>query len=566
MSAPSNVPPPPSPLQGGALGRRAFIGRAGAAALGLGASGALPRRAVHALEPFGPESAVEPAGRPVDVEVSELSLAELGAGIASGRWTSRMLVEAYLERIERIDRRGPSINTILEVNPDALALADVLDAEFRERGPRSRLHGIPILVKDNIGTADRMHTSAGSLALAEFISPEDAWVVRRLREAGCVILGKANMSEWANARGRASIGGWSARGRMSRNPYVLDRSTGGSSSGTAAAVSASLVAAAVGTETMGSIVSPASLCGIVGLKPTVGLVSRSGIIPVSITQDTAGPMGRSVRDVALLLGALAGPDSADQATAAVPHGPVDYTSFLDPDALRGARIGVARNLFGVSLHADRVADRALESLRAAGAVLVDPVDVAGAEAVWTFDAEVLSYELKEALNAWFAGPGRGAPVRSLADLIEFNLMNSDQELAWFGQETFLYAQEKGPLTSPGYLQSLAMVRRFSRDEGIDGALREHRLDALVAPTQSPAWLSDVLLGDNAILGSFVTAAAAGYPSLSVPAGDVAGLPVGLLFMGPAWSEGKLLGYGFAFEQRTRARRPPTFQATVDARP
>jgi amidase len=538
------------------LDRRVFLSRAGAVAVGLGATGMASPARVRATSTL--------RTTPLDVGLSELSLTEMEQGIASGRMTSRMLVESYLDRIERIDRRGPSIQSILELNPDALDLADALDQELRERGPRSRLHGVPILVKDNIGTADRMHTSAGSLALADFHAPEDAFLVRKLREAGCVILGKSNMSEWANARGSASIGGWSGRGRISRNPYVLDRSTGGSSSGTAAAVAANLVAAAVGTETMGSIVSPASLCGIVGLKPTVGLVSRSGIIPVSFTQDTAGPMGRTVRDVAILLSAMAGPDPGDDMTSGAPSRPSDYTTFLDPGALEGARIGVARNLFGVSLHSDRVADRAIEGLRAAGAVVVDPVDVPGAEAVWSFDADVLAYELKASLNAWFDGPGKGATVRSLAELIEFNLRHSDHELVWFGQETFLYAQEKGPLTSPGYRQALAMVRRFARDEGIDGALQADQLDALVAPTQSPAWLIDMLLGDNTVLRSFVTVAAAGYPSISVPAGDMAGLPVGLLFMGPAWSEGPLLSYAFAFEQHTRARRPPTFQPTIEA--
>lgn len=551
------------------LGRRAFLGRTGAAAVGLGVAGfpaveGLGAGSTEALGGVGDSRG--PDGAPPSLELTEVSLAEMAVAISSGRWTSRMLVEGYLDRIERIDRRGPTINSILEVNPDALALADALDQELREKGSRGPLHGIPVLVKDNIGTGDRMHTSAGSLALADFRAPEDAFVVRKLREAGCVILGKSNMSEWANARGRASIGGWSGRGRLSRNPFMLDRSPGGSSSGTAAAVSANLVAAALGTETMGSIVSPASLCGVVGMKPTVGLLGRTGIIPISFTQDTAGPMGRTVRDAAILLSAMAAPDPSDAATAQVPQRVADYTAYLDPDALRGARIGVARSSFGLSLHADRVAERAIETLRGAGAVLVDPVELPEAGIIWSFDSEVLSYELKASLNAWFQGPGRGSAMRSLADLIEFNLRHSDQELAWFGQETFLYAQEKGPLTSPEYLNALSMVRRFSRDEGIDAAVRQYRLDALVAPTQSPAWLMDVLLGDNSVLGSCVLPAAAGYPSISVPAGDVSELPVGLLFMGPAWSEGKLLGYAFAFEQRTRARRSPSFLPTIEARP
>lgn len=487
-------------------------------------------------------------------------------GISTGRWTSRSIVATYLDAIAQFDRRGPTINSVLEINPDALAIAEALDEERRTRGLRGPLHGIPILVKDNIGTADRMHTSAGSLALAESIAPRDAFVVERLRAAGAVILGKANMSEWANARGSNSIGGWSGRGRLTRNPYALDRSPGGSSSGTAAAVSANLVAAAVGTETMGSIVSPSAMCGIVGLKPTVGLVSRAGIIPVSYTQDTAGPMCRTVRDAAILLGVLAGTDPRDPYTAEANARRVpDYTSNLDPDGLRGARIGVARNLFGTSLLADRVIQRALDVLRAAGAVLVDPANIDSASAIWSFDSEALSFELKASLNEYLASLGPDSPVRSLADVIAFNLRHSDRELLWFGQETFEYAQSRGPLTSPEYQDALRMVRHLARTAGIDRTIATHRLDAIVAPTQSPAWLTDVLLGDNSILGSFVAPAAAGYPSITVPAGDVAGLPVGILFIGPAWSEPTLLRLAYAFEQHSRARRTPAFLPSVPAR-
>ncbi|MGQ0701799.1 MAG: amidase, partial [Gemmatimonadales bacterium] len=500
-------------------------------------------------------------------QVEEVTISELADGMETGRWTAHSLVSGYLARIDAVDRQGPALNTILELNPDAVKIAAELDEERRTEGPRSRLHGIPILLKDNIGTADGMHTSAGSLALAESFAPHDAAVVERLRAAGCLIIGKTNMSEWANARGRASIGGWSGRGRFTKNPYALDRSPGGSSSGAAASVSASLAAAAIGTETMGSIVSPSSICGIVGLKPTVGLASRRGIIPVSLTQDTPGPMCRTVRDAAILLSVIAGPDPQDPATApAAEKGANDYTSFLDPNGLKGARIGVARNLFGTSLTADRVAEKALALMRSAGAVLVDPADVESAEAIWPFDAEVLAYELKEALNQYLRGLGSKAPVRSLEELIAFNNRNSDRELQWFGQETFIYAQSKGPLTSDEYQKTLALVRQLSRDQGIDATIAKHKLDAIVAPTQSPAWLIDPLLGDNTLLGSFVPAAAAGYPSLTVPAGDVAGLPVGLLFMGTAWSEGTLLKLGFAFEQLAHARRPPTFVPSLSVKP
>lgn len=543
------------------VSRRDFVGRTSLAAIALSA-----RPAAASAHPL-PDATVRPSDPVSRVsELDEVSLSELAEGMANGRWTSRSVVATYLDAIERIDRRGPTLRSVLEVNPDALDIAASLDEERRRRGPRGPLHGVPVLVKDCIGTADRMHTSAGSFALAQFIAPRDAFIVERLRAAGAVILGKANMSEWGNARGRGSTGGWSGRGGLTHNPYVLDRSAGGSSAGTAAAVSANLCAVAVGTESMGSIVSPSSMCGVVGMKPTVGLISRTGNIPVSLTQDTPGPMCRTVRDAALLLNVLAAPDPADAATTDPARRAIaDYSRVLDPDGLRGARIGVARNLFGVSILGDRVIQRALESLRAAGAEIVDPADIATANAIWTFDAEVLSYELKAALNEFLAA-APAAPVRNLADIIAFNNRNSDRELAWFGQETFEYAQTLGPLTSAGYLAALRMVRQLARTDGLDRTIATHRLDAIVAPAQSPAWLSDLLLGDNSMLGSFVPPAAAGYPSITVPAGDVAGLPVGILFMGSAWSEPTLLRLAFAFEQQTRARRAPTFLGSVTARP
>jgi amidase len=544
--------------------RRAFLGAAAAVAAGA----VLPwPSALAAAAPVPPAAAGYTDPVAVPAALLEVSFTELAEGMDIGRWTARSLVEQYLEVIDRLDRRGPMLNTILELNPDALAIADALDEERRTTGKRSELHGIPILVKDNIGTADKLHTSAGSLALADSFAPRDAHVVERLRAAGCLILGKSNMSEWANARGKGAIGGWSGRGRLTKNPYALDRSAGGSSSGTAAAVAANLVPGAIGTETMGSIMTPSALCGLVGIKPTVGLVSRAGIIPVSYTQDTAGPMCRTVRDAAMLLSVIAGPDPRDTATT---EGSIrrstDYTTFLDPDGLRGARIGVARNLFGDSLLADRVIERALESMRSAGAVLIDNAPIENAEAIWSFTAEVLSYELKASLNAYLGSLGSTSPVRSLKDLIAFNVRHSDQEMAWFGQETFLYAESKGGLDSPEYIDALGAVRQLSRKLGIDATIAKHRLDAIVAPTTSPAWLADVLLGDNATLGAFVLPAAAGYPSITVPAGDVHGLPVGMLFMGPAWSEGRLLTLAYGFEQLLQARRAPTFLPSIPVRP
>lgn len=497
----------------------------------------------------------------------EVTFSELAEGMETGRWTARTLVEEYLDAIDRFDRRGPALNAILELNPDALDIADALDDERHTKGPRGPLHGLPILLKDNIGTADRLHTSAGSLALADSFAPRDAHVVERLRAAGAIVLGKANMSEWSNARGRGAIGGWSGRGRLTRNPYALDRSAGGSSSGTAAAVAANLVTAAIGTETLGSIMTPAALCGLVGIKPTVGLVGRSGIIPVSYTQDTPGPMCRTVRDAAMLLSVMSGPDPRDKATT---EGSIrrvaDYTTFLDPNGLRGARIGIARNLFGSSLLADRVIERALDAMRDAGAVLVDNANVENAEVLWSIDAEVLSFELKASLNEYLASLGAKSPVKSLRDLIAFNERNSDRELLWFGQETFQYAESKGDLSSPAYIEALGTVRQLARKNGIDAALARHQVDALIAPTASPAWLIDLLLGDNAEIGPALVSAAAGYPSITVPAGDVQGLPVGMIFIGTAWSEPTLLKYAYGFEQTVRARRAPTFVPSIPLRP
>ena len=492
------------------------------------------------------------------------SIDELAAGMKSGSYTAKSLTESYLMRIGEIDRNGPALRSVIELNPDALAIAEDLDRERRAKGPRGPLHGIPVLIKDNIDTADRMSTTAGSLALVGSKPPEDAYLVRRLRNAGAIILGKTNLSEWANIRSSHSTSGWSGRGGLTRNPYALDRNTSGSSSGSAAGVSANLCAAAVGTETDGSIVSPSSVNGIVGIKPTVGLVSRTGIIPISHTQDTAGPMARSVRDAAILLGALAGSDGVDAATAAS-KGRIatDYTRGLDENALRGARIGVVRKYFGFLDKVDVVINAALDVLKAAGAVLVDPADI---ETIGKFDDTentVLLYELKADMSAYLARLGADAPVHSLKEIIEFNDKHRSTEMPYFAQETFLKAEAKGPLTSKEYTDALEADIRLSRKEGIDAVMEKFNLDALVAPTDGPAWLTDLIDGDHYIGGSSTAAAVAGYPSVTVPAGFVFGLPVGISFFGRAWSEATLIRLAYAYEQATRNRRPPQFLPTAD---
>ena len=498
--------------------------------------------------------------------LAETTIADLREGLASGEWTTRAIAEAYLSRIDEIDGRGPTLRSVLETNPDALAIADRLDRERREGRLRGPLHGIPVLLKDNIDTADGMTTTAGSLALAGWIPPEDSAVAARLREAGALLLGKANLSEWANFRSTRSSSGWSGRGGQCRNPYVLDRNPCGSSSGSGAAVSANLAAVAIGTETDGSIVCPSSANGIVGIKPTVGLVSRAGIIPISHTQDTAGPMARTVRDAAVVLGVLAGPDARDPASAdSGPRGLDDYTPFLDPAGLRDARIGVARHFLGFHDGVDRLVDEAVEAMRAAGAVVVDPVELGTGAArarLQMAEAEVLFYEFKAGLNAYLAARGPGAEVRSLADLIAFNERNAETEMPYFGQERLIAAEAKGPLSEPGYLAALAASRRLSRAEGIDRTMDEHELDAIVGPTGGPAWVTDLVNGDHFGGSSSGYPAAAGYPNVTVPAGAVHGLPVGVSFFGRAWSEPTLIRIAYAFEQATGARLVPRFRPTI----
>ncbi len=525
----------------------------------------------------------------------QLRMASSDPSTGSGEaLTAEGLTDSYLRRIRELDQAGPRLNSVIEVNPDALTIAAALDRERVERGPRGPLHGVPILLKDNIDTADKMQTTAGSLALVGSRPAQDATVAAKLRAAGAIILGKTNLSEWANFRSTHSVSGWSSRGGQTRNPYALDRNPCGSSSGSGVAVAANLCAGAVGTETDGSIVCPAQICGIVGIKPTVGLVSRAGIVPISHSQDTAGPMARTVTDAALLLAALAGPDPRDPATMQAKSPLAELTEhpepvegcgstqgsvilrraqddlqtfslpvWLDRGALRGARIGVARGFCGFNPRVDAVFEESLRALRDLGAELVDPASIATAGQIDPTEMEVLLYEFKADLNAYLGGLGPEAAVHALADVIAFNEAHRGVVMPTFGQELMLLAQAKGPLTEAKYLEALATNQRLARDEGIDATLRQHALDAIVAPSGGPAWLIDHVCGDHYGGGSSTPAAVAGYPSITVPAGYVWGLPVGLSFIGSAWREPALIGYAYAFEQATQIRRPPAFAATVN---
>ncbi len=508
-----------------------------------------------------------PARRPTDIDLEEATIADLQRGMASGAVTAAALTAAYLQRIEAIDRSGPTLRSVIELNPDAVAIAERMDAERKGGRVRGPLHGIPVLIKDNIATHDRMSTTAGSLALDGVIAPRDAFLVGRLRAAGAVILGKTNLSEWANFRSTRSSSGWSGRGGQCRNPYALDRNPCGSSSGTGAAISANLAAVGIGTETDGSIVCPSNANGLVGLKPTVGLVSRSGIIPISHTQDTAGPMCRTVTDAAILLSAIAGADPEDAATAGRNGGRtegVDYTTFLDPNGLRGARIGVARKQFwGYSPEADALCEAALAVLRDAGAVIVDPADIPNAGEYDGDEWQVLQYEFKADLNAYLRDWAPAASSRTLADLIAFNERERAREMPYFGQEIFALSEAKGPLTEQEYLDALEKCGRLSRAEGIDKVMDEHRLDAIVAPTGSPAWPIDLVNGDHFMGASSTPGAVSGYPHISVPVGYSFGLPVGLTFLGRAWSEGGLLKLTYAYEQAAKPRKAPRFLPTAD---
>lgn len=506
---------------------------------------------------FVPAPAAPPSEVP-SFELDEISISDLQAGMASGKYTARSLAEKYMARIDQIDKHGPGVNSVIEVNPDALSIADDLDRERKQKGTRGPMHGIPVLIKDNIDTGDRMMTTAGSLALLGPPAPRDSFVAQRLREAGAVILGKTNLSEWANIRSSHSTSGWSGRGGLTRNPYCLDRNACGSSSGSGAAASANLCAAAIGTETDGSVVCPSSINGLVGIKPTVGLVSRSGIVPISHSQDTAGPMARTVRDAAILLSALTGVDPRDNATAAsAGKTQKDYTQFLQAGGLKGARIGVGRKYFGFSDAVDRLMNSLIEAMKKEGAIIVDPADLPSFGKFNKSEFTVLQYELKADLNAYLA-TRPNAPVHSLQEIIHFNEQNRDKEMPWFGQDIFVKSQEKGPLTDKEYVEALANDHQMARVEGIDAVMDKFNLDAIMAPTAGPAWLIDLINGDHDSGGSSSAAAVAGYPDITVPAGFLYGLPVGISFFGRAWSEPKLLKIAYGFEQMSKARQAPKF--------
>jgi amidase len=538
------------------LDRRAFVGAAVAGATAI-RSGVRTRQSAPA--PGGPPQVPSFA-------LEELTIDELQSRMRSGAESAHSLTQQYLARIDAIDQRGPAINAVIELNPDALAIAERLDAERKSGKLRGPLHGIPVLIKDNIDTADRMHTTARSLALAANVAARDSFVAERLRAAGAVILGKTNLSEWANFRSTHSTSGWSGRGGQTRNPYALDRTPSGSSSGSGSAAAASCCAAAVGTETDGSVTSPSAAAALVGIKPTVGLIGRSGIIPISHSQDTAGPMARTVRDAAILLGALTGVDPRDGATrASAGRSRTDYASLLDRNALRGARIGVARKRFtGYSRDADALFERALDLMKQHGATIVDPADIATAGETDDSEFDLLLYEFKADLDAYLRALAPNVAVHSLADVIAFNTKNAARELRYFGQEIMEMSVKKGPLTEKRYLDELAKNRRLMGPRGIDATIAKYKLDAIVAPTQGPADLIDLVNGDAGGRGSFTSpAAVAGYPHVTVPMGFVRGLPVGLSFVGGAWTEATLLKLAYAFEQAAPARRKPTFAPSAE---
>jgi amidase len=500
---------------------------------------------------------------PADFELDEVSLADLASGLQQGKWTSARLVQLYLGRIDAIDANGPRLGSLIVLNPDAAAIAAALDQERKNGHVRGPLHGIPILLKDNIETRDPTATTAGSLALADWRAPQDAFVAARLRAAGAVIVGKTNLSEWANFRSSHSTSAWSGRGGQTKCPYALDRNPSGSSSGSGAGTAANLCAGAIGSETDGSVTSPSSINGLAGIKPTVGLVSRRGIIPISVSQDTAGPMARTVRDVAILLSAMTGVDPQDSATTASQgKAAPDYTRFLDPNGLRGARLGIARKFFENNAPMDAFLNGCIVALKKAGAEVIDPADLATYGQMDAPEGEVLRYEFKDGINRYLSRLPASSPARTLKDLIAFNEKNRDREMPFFGQELFIQAEAKGPLTEAAYLKARADCVRLSRQEGIDALLAKHKLDAIVSLTSGPACLIDHIDGDADTGGCTTPAAVAGYPHITVPAGFYRGLPIGLSFFSTAWNEPTLFKLAYGWEQQMNARRKPSFAASV----
>ena len=535
----------------GGVNRRHFLELAA-----LGSALALTKPLSAVAQPSAAPSPVKPA-------LEEITISELQDGMSSGHWTARSIAEGYLERIASIDKHGPAINSIIEINPEALAIADAMDHERKAGHVRGLLHGIPVVIKDNIDTADRMKTSAGSLALADNVAARDAFIVSRLREAGAVILAKTNLSEWANFRSTHSTSGWSGRGGLTLNPYVLNRNACGSSSGTGSAIAANLAAIGVGTETDGSVVCPSSASGLVGIKPTLGLISRAGIIPIAHSQDTSGPMTRTVRDAAILLGILTGADERDPITvASKKKGHSDYTPFLDANGLKGSRIGIARQYFGFNDATDRIMKEAIALIKSLGATIIDPANIATNGKFDATENDVLQYEFKHGINKYLANAPASVKSRTLADLIQFNEEHRAEEMPYFGQEIFEQSEKRGPLTEKKYRDALAKNHRLARTEGIDATLAKHKLDAIIAPTGGPVWTTDLVNGDHFTGGYSSASAVAGYPHITVPAGMAFGLPVGLSFFGGAWSEPSLIKYAYAFEQASRARQRPRFLATV----
>jgi len=512
---------------------------------------------------YVPATPATSSATPADFELDEVSLADLASGLQQGKWTSARLIELYLARVQAIDRSGPQLNSVLALNPAAASIAAQLDRERKNGRLRGPLHGIPILVKDNIETRDPISTTAGSLALAEWRAPQDAFVAARLRAAGAIFLGKTNLSEWANSRSTHSTSGWSGRGGQTKNPYALDRNPSGSSSGSGAAAASSLCAAAIGSETDGSVTSPSSINGIAGIKPTVGLVSRSGVVPISASQDTAGPMARTVRDVAILLSVMAAVDPQDPAAAASQNKATpDYTRFLDPNGLRGARLGIARKFFESNAPLDAFLNGCVAALKKAGAEVIDPADLATHGQLDAPEQEVLLYEFKDGINRYLKRLPASSPARTLKDLIAFNEKNRDREMPFFDQEVFIQAEAKGPLSDAAYLKARADCVRLARQAGIDALLAKHQLDAIVTLTSGPAWFTDHIDGDRDTGGCTTPAAVAGYPHITVPAGFYRGLPIGLSFFSTAWSEPTLFKLAYAWEQQMNARRKPTFAASV----